>query len=143
MYEKEKLRPIGFVAKVEGDTSQITVLPEYEDGLQGLSNFSHIIILTWLHLNDGEEQRHTLKVTPHRHKGAPEVGVFASRSPARPNPIGLTVCQLLDVGERTLTVRELDAAEGTPIVDIKPYIVRADCVPDARSPSWTAEGPKT
>lgn len=143
MYEAGRLRFVGTVTKVEGDAPHITIRPEYGEALQGLSGFSHIIILYWLHLNDNEEQRRILKVTPRRHKGAPEVGVFASRSPVRPNPIGLSVCELLDVKERTLIIRELDAVDGTPIIDIKPYIARADCVPNAHSPSWTSEGPKT
>jgi len=143
LYEAGRLEFVGTVTKVEDDTSKIKILPEYGEALQGLRGFSHIIVLYWFHLNDNEEQRRILKVKPRRHKGAPEVGVFASRSPARPNPIGLTVCELLDIRERTLTVMELDAAEGTPVIDIKPYLPRADCVRDAHGPSWTSEGPKT
>lgn len=143
MSERGRLKFVGTAAKAGDDTSVITIFPEYHEALNGLNSFSHIIVLYWLHLNDSEEQRRILKVTPKRHKGAPEVGVFASRSPVRPNPIGLSVCELLAIKEGTLTVREFDARDGTPIIDIKPYIPRADCVPDARGPRWVSEGPKT
>lgn len=143
MSAKGKLKFIGTTTRSSDDTSQITIFPEYREALEGLTAFSHIIILYWLHLNDTEEKRSILKITPKRHKGAPEVGVFASRSPVRPNPIGLSICELLEIKNGTLTVRDFDAVEGTRIIDIKPYIPRADSIPDARAPSWTLEGPKT
>jgi tRNA-Thr(GGU) m(6)t(6)A37 methyltransferase TsaA len=96
------------------------MFPGYREAMYGLSSFSHTIILYWLHLNDSEEQRTILKVTPRRHKGAPEIGVFACRSPVRPNPIDLSVCEVVTIEEDTLNVRDLDAIEGSPIIDIKP-----------------------
>ena len=107
--EKGELKFVGTVAKGGNDNSHITILPEYREALDGLNDFSHIIVLYWLHRNNNEEQRRILKVTPKRHKDAPEVGVFACRSPVRPNPIGFSVCKLLGISGRTLTVRELDA----------------------------------
>lgn len=69
-----------------------------------------------------------------------QVSLLAEAHPA-PNPIGLCVVQLLEVDECVLTVKGLDAFEGSPIIDIKPYLSRADCVLDSRAPEWTKHGP--
>ena len=143
MYEKGKLEFVGLVEKAYNNISQLRVFPQYCEALNGITSFSHIIVLYWLHKRDEEERRRTLTVTPKRHRGAPELGVFASRSPDRPNPIGLSVAELLKVEGCVLSVQKLDAYEGTPIIDIKPYIPGADCVPGAQAPKWTLHGPKT
>lgn len=134
---------IGVVEEVSGDESTIRIYPEYCQGLLGLDAYSHIIILYWLHLRDNEKYRKTLRVIPRRHEGAPLTGVFACRSPSRPNPIGLSVVKLLHLENCRLKVKGLDALEGSPIIDIKPYLPRADSVPDARVPEWTLRGPPT
>jgi tRNA (Thr-GGU) A37 N-methylase len=72
-----------------------------------------------------------------------EKGVFACRSPSRPNPIAVCVMQVLKVEECTLTVKRLDAFEVSPIIDIEPYLPRADIFPNARVLAWTEEGPST
>ena len=136
------LRFIGVVKK-SGKVSELDVYPEFCDGLYRLEEFSHIIILYWLHLRDHETDRSTLKVIPKRHPGAQEVGVFASRSPSRPNPIGLSVVELVRINGCRMLVKGLDAIEGSPIIDVKPYIPRADSIPKARAPSWTLSGPPT
>ena len=144
MYNNQaKLKFIGIVTETNNDNAIITIFPQYRPALEGVNSFSHIIILYWLHRNDSNVQRSILKVTPKRHKDAPEVGVFASRSPVRPNPIGLSVCQLLEITEKTLTILQFDAIEGTPIIDIKPYILKADCVSIARNTKWIMSGAKT
>jgi len=143
LYEKGKLEFVGLVEKVYDNISQLRVYPQYYEALNGITSFSHIIILYWLHKRDEEERRRTLLVIPKRHRGAPKLGVFSCRSPDRPNPIGLSVVEFLKVEGCVLSVRRFDAYEGTPIIDIKPYIPRADCVPDARAPEWTLYGPKT
>jgi len=133
---------IGYV-ETAGTRSQIKILNDFCEGLNRLEEFSHIIILYWFHLRDDNVHRSTLKVIPRRHPGAPQVGVFASRSPSRPNPIGLSVVRLKEVDRCTLTVEGLDALIGSPIIDIKPYIPRADSAPEARVPEWTYKGPST
>lgn len=133
---------LGTVSKA-GEESKLTIFPSYCEALEGLESFSHIIVLYWLHKRDTPEQRKVLKVIPRRHPGAPEVGVFASRSPTRPNPIAYEVCKILSIDGCTLTVEGSDTYEGTPIIDLKPYIPRADSIPDARTPEWTNRGPKT
>ena len=142
MSGKGELRFIG-VVESSGELSRVKIFPEFCVGLQGLNNFSHITILYWFHLRDNEEERRTLQVVPRRHLGAPQVGVFASRSPSRPNPLGLCVVELVKIQDCTLVVRGLDALEGSPIIDIKPYIPRADSISDARVPEWTFHGPPT
>jgi len=139
---KGEIRFIGVVEET-GELSKVRILPEFCPGIQRLNDFSHIIILYWFHLRDNENERRTLRVTPKRHPGAPQVGVFASRSPSRPNPIGLCVTELVKIEEDTLTVKGLDALQNSPIIDIKPYIPRADSIPKARVPEWTLGGPPT
>ncbi|MEM2912519.1 MAG: tRNA (N6-threonylcarbamoyladenosine(37)-N6)-methyltransferase TrmO [Candidatus Bathyarchaeia archaeon] len=140
MKERGELKFIGVVETAD-TFSRVKIFPEFCAGLGGLDNFSHIIILYWFHLRNKETERRVLRVVPRRHAGAPEVGVFASRSPSRPNPIGLCVVRLLKIEECTLTVEGLDALEGSPIIDIKPYLPRTDSVPNAQVPNWTKNGP--
>lgn len=142
MNMKGELRFIG-VVESSGELSRVKIFPEFCVGLQGLNNFSHIIILYWFHLRDNQEERSVLQVVPRRHHGAPQVGVFASRSPSRPNPVGFCVVELIKIEDCNLLVRGLDALEGSPIIDVKPYIPRADSISDARVPEWTSRGPPT
>jgi tRNA-Thr(GGU) m(6)t(6)A37 methyltransferase TsaA len=143
MASEATLKFIGMAEENDEEVAKIRIFPEYCEALLGLTSFSHIIILYWLSLRDNEENRRTLRVTPRRHPGAPETGVFACRSPSRPNPIGLCVSELVRVEGCMLIVKELDATVETPVVDIKPYISRADSVADATAPEWTSHGPKT
>ena len=140
---KGSLKFIGFVEKTAPDTVKIQVHPEFCDGLKGIEQFSHLIILYWIHLRDTEADRRTLRVHPRRHSVNIETGVFACRSPSRPNPLGLCVVELIDVKDCTLTVKGLDALDETPVVDIKPYIPRADSIQNATVPEWTLRGPPT
>ena len=142
MSKRSEVNFIG-VVKSSDELSRVSIFPQFCVGLQGLNNFSHIIILYWIHLRDNEKERSTLRVVPRRHPGASRVGVFASRSPSRPNPIGLCVVELVKIEDCTLFVKGLDAFEGSPIIDIKPYIPRADSIPEVRVPEWTFRGPPT
>jgi tRNA-Thr(GGU) m(6)t(6)A37 methyltransferase TsaA len=132
-----------YVGVVEKDTSRIKIYPEFCEGIEGLRSYSHIIVLYWFHQRDSIEERKTLKVVPRRHPGAPQVGVFSSRSPSRPNPIGLCVVELQDIKGCILIVKGLDAIEGSPIVDVKPYLPKADSIPEAKTPEWALRGPET
>ena len=136
---------VTFIGVVEdaGELARVRIFPEFCVGLQSLDRFSHIIFLYWFHLRDTKEERNVRQVIPRRHLGAPRLGVFSSRSPSRPNPIGLCVTKLVKLQDCTLQVRGLDASKGSPIVDIKPYIPRADSIPDAGVPEWTSSGPPT
>lgn len=137
------LKPIGYVesevqsgeqAIWEGLEARIVLDPQWEEGLQGLDEFSHIIVVFWL--DRPNEAEVPLKVHPEAEQDLPLVGLFATRTPLRPNPIGLTTVELLSLEGTTLRVRGLDAFDGTPVLDIKPYLVRGDFKPDASVPGW-------
>ncbi len=107
--------PPRFLASVTGE---IVVSPEFAEGLDGLEGFSHIIVLFHFHRSSGSK----LKVVPPG-ESRPR-GVFATRSPHRPNPLGMTVLKLLGRDGRVLEVAGLDLVDGTPVLDIKPYTTR-------------------
>jgi tRNA-Thr(GGU) m(6)t(6)A37 methyltransferase TsaA len=143
MKGKIKLWSIGVVEKSGEQEARVNVFPEFSAGLKDIEEFSHLFILYWIHLRDNAEERRTLLVFPRRHAVNVEKGVFACRSPSRPNPIGLCVVKLVRVEKNILTMEGLDALEGSPIIDIKPYIPRADSIPNANVPNWTWNGPST
>ena len=134
--------PIGVVESVN-ELVRIRIFPEFCDGLYRLNEFSHVIVLYWFHKRDSEKERGVLRVVPKRHLAKQEVGVFASRSPSRPNPVGLCVVRLVKVEGCVLVVDGLDAFEGSPVVDVKPYLPRADFISDVRVPEWTSHGQAT
>ena len=101
-----------------GHEGMIIIEPPWRDGLEGLEAGREILIFTWLHLAD----REVLKVHPRGDAGRPLRGVFATRSPARPNPIGLHRVTLLEREGGRLRVAPLEALDGTPVADIKPVI---------------------
>jgi tRNA-Thr(GGU) m(6)t(6)A37 methyltransferase TsaA len=105
---------------------QVEVLPDYEPGLGDLDGFSHIILLYLFHHS---EPGYELTVTPYL-DDQPK-GVFATRYPRRPNPIGLSVVRLVRREERVLHVEGIDVLDGTPLLDIKPYVPPFDAFPDA------------
>jgi tRNA-Thr(GGU) m(6)t(6)A37 methyltransferase TsaA len=100
----------------------IEIVPEVADGLDGIAAGSDIIMLTWLH----RAERDTLLVHPRGNPDAPLTGVFATRSPDRPNPIGLHRVTVLEVDGRKLRVAPLEAIDGTPVVDIKAVLGAVD-----------------
>jgi len=111
---------------------QVELLPEYEKGLQDLEGFSHVILLYFFHHAD---PGYDLSVTPML-DGEPK-GLFATRHPRRPNPIGLSVVRLVRRDGRVLHVEGIDVLEGTPLLDIKPYVPPFDAFPEA-SLGWLA-----
>lgn len=111
---------IGIVEKVEGDLSTILIYPQFASGLDGLDAYKRLYIIYWLHRGDNPACRATLRVVPRRHGATEERGVFSTHSPHRPNPIGLTIVDLLNFEGSKLLVHGLDAFEGSPVIDIKP-----------------------
>jgi tRNA-Thr(GGU) m(6)t(6)A37 methyltransferase TsaA len=114
--------------------SQIFLDCELTPALEGITGFSHMFVLFWLH-QITLKQRETIKVHPRGRKDMPLLGVLATRTNLRPNPIGLTLCELVKVESNVLTVRGLDAYDGTPVLDVKPYDTW-DCAQNARMPDW-------
>ena len=129
------LNPIGVVQK-QGKRAYVEIYPEYTSALEGLKGFSHLWVFYWFHENDTPEQRRTLQVHPRRDPVNPLTGVFACRSPERPNLIGFTACRIVNVNGNRVEIIDLDARDGSPIVDLKPYIPEGDAIPEARTPEW-------
>jgi endonuclease-3 related protein len=113
--------------------SEIVIDRRLAGALGGLEEFSHVKVLFWMHKASGEVP---LKIHPESKVELPLVGLFATRSPQRPNPIGETTVRLLERRGNILKVEGLDAINGTPVIDIKPYIPRGDSVARAKVPSW-------
>ena len=115
--------------------SEVVINPDLAEALDGLDEFSHIIVLYWMHqLPAGK--RLSLKVHPMGKSELPLVGRFATRSPSRPNPVGKAIVRLLERRGNILKVKGLDALDGTPVIDIKPYIPGYDSATDAKAPPW-------
>lgn len=113
-----KLRLIGVVEKVN-DISVIKIYPEYLEGLTAIEDFKEIMILFWMQLEDNPQGRSKLMTSRPRKRKYGYRGVFATHSPHRPNPIGVTVVELMKVEGERLFVKGLDAYQGTPIIDLK------------------------
>ena len=129
------LTPVGVIQK-QGDRTYVEIYPEYVPALKGLQGFSHLWVFYWFHENDTPERRHTLQVHPRRDPANPLTGVFACRSPERPNLIGFTACRIISVKGNLVEVTNLDARDDSPIVDLKPYIPAGDAIPEAHTPEW-------
>ncbi len=140
------LKPIGMVRNEfkqpvkkfdwEKVVSHIMVDSNFGEALDGLEGFSHIIVLYWIHRLPEEEP--PTRVHPRGNRKLPLTGVFATRSPHRTNPIGVATVRLLQRWDNELMVEGLDAIDGTPVIDIKPYIPGYDSAADARVPPWIA-----
>jgi len=109
----------------------VVLFPEYQEGLQDLEGFSHLFLIYHFHLS----QQYNLKVTPFL--DVTKRGVFATRAPARPNPIGLSVVRLERLEGCTLHILDVDVVDGTPLLDIKPYVPAFDVRAEARI-GWLA-----
>jgi tRNA (adenine37-N6)-methyltransferase len=110
------IQPIG-AREIKGE---INLNNEYEDGLKDLEGFSHIILIYYLHLSKG----HLLRVKPFL--DTEKRGIFATRAPKRPNPIGLSVVRLERIKGSKLYISDVDIVDGTPLLDIKPYVPNFD-----------------
>lgn len=138
---KFEIRPIGYVINEikkprfggwQDLISEIHLLPDFSEGLEGIQDYSHLVILYWMDKVD----KIKLKMHPQGKDGVPTVGIFACRCPSRPNPIAVTTCQFIEIKERILKVKGLDAIDGTPIIDIKPYWPQYDVVVALKYPEW-------
>ncbi len=98
----------------------VEVFPEYAEGLKDVEGFSHIILIYHFHLS----KKSTLKVKPYMDNESH--GVFAMRGPSRPNPIGISAVRLLRIEENILHIQDVDIVDGTPLLDVKPYVPEFD-----------------
>lgn len=130
-----KLEPIGIInspytdkknsprqGRYSNKTSVITIYKKYMEGLEGFDKHSHYMIFYW----QNHAERNKLKVVPHGRTD--ERGVFSTRAPVRPNPIGFCLVEIVDVEDNRITVRWLDAWDGSPLLDIKPYWQEIDSI---------------
>ena len=142
-----KLLPIGHVECAVSEPvderwgeveSAIVLDAALAPGLRGLADFSHALVLTFLHGASFETGRHLVR-RPRGRADMPEVGIFSQRAKDRPNPIGVTCVAIVGVDGARLRVRGLDAIDGTPVLDVKPYFPAFDSAPGARVPAWVDE----
>ena len=122
-------------AKVD---SEIHLDAQYARGLQGLEGFSHVIVVFFLDRAQGFDPEKQLLRRPRGMEDMHELGVFAQRTKYRPNPIGVTAVKLLGIAGNIVKVRGLDALDGTPVLDLKPYVPPFDRADDVTTPAWVA-----
>jgi tRNA-Thr(GGU) m(6)t(6)A37 methyltransferase TsaA len=140
--KKIEITPIGFVKRTSPSEdvknknliSKIVLKKNLTKALDSVENFSHIYVIFWLHKISATGKT-VLKVHPRGKAELPLVGIFATRTPNRPNPIGLTLVELVKREENILWVKGLDAFDGTPVLDIKPYNC-LDTAADFKVPRW-------
>jgi len=139
-----ELNPIGVVkSPVAQETdedwgnviSEIHLEDNFSSGLEGIEAFSHILVIFYMHKSTFDPQVHLLR-RPQGRDDMPMIGIFAQRAKHRPNPIGLTAVQLVARDKNILAVKGLDAIDGTPILDIKPYFPNFDRIDQPEAPEW-------
>lgn len=136
------LYPVGAVYCTE-EGVYLQIDEPYRPALHGLEHFSHVIVLWWAHFHDNDRSRTMLQTRPPYASGR-AMGVFATRAEYRPNPIAITTCRLLEVIEESGVVRlaEIDALDGSPVLDLKAYFPVCDRVREARIPAWLSDWPE-
>lgn len=137
-----ELREIGKI-NVEGQEMFLQLDKKYARGLQGLDGFSNIDVIWWFDKCDNDEERNILEVKK-PYKKAPQVlGVFATRSPERPNPIALSITEIthIDYEKARIYITYIDAVNGSSILDIKPYTPSVDRVEKPQVPDWCSHWP--
>ena len=141
-----KIEPIGVIetpfrepagtpiqpSRAEGAPGKVRIEPRFQAGLKDLAGFERVWLIYWFHRAPGS----SLLVTPFLDRR--QRGVFATRAPARPCPIGISAVRLLAVHEGVLEVADVDILDGTPLLDVKPYIPEFDCHPDSKA-GWFDE----
>jgi tRNA-Thr(GGU) m(6)t(6)A37 methyltransferase TsaA len=137
-----QIYPIGTVQRV-GDRVHLQIDEPFRPGLKQLEHFSHVMVFWWADRFDDEPSRQTLHSRP-PYAEEHLTGVFAMRSPYRPNPIAMTTCKLLASDEETgvVSVSGIDAFDGTRVVDLKAYFPICDRVRDVHIPEWLSDWPE-
>ena len=135
MQQSFSIKSIGIVRKTD-DYTRIEIFDEYTDGLLGLDGFSHILVLYWFDQNDTPEKRQTLQIHPRKDPRNPLTGVFATHSPVRPNLIALTRCKIVTITGHIIEIEDIDAIDGSPVIDIKCYIPPSARDEGVRLPDW-------
>jgi len=133
-----QLVAIGRIINRENEC-RVEVDPHYQDAFLGLEQFSHIDVFYWLDANDHNEGRAVMQVHPRGDRANPLTGIFATRSPLRPNPLAVTRCRILAIEGSRITIDAIDARDGSPLIDIKAHIPHSDDDEDIQVPEWVAK----
>ncbi len=139
-----QVHPIGKIQNNE-EGCLLIINPEYIPALQALDGFSHLNVIWWFSDFDSEEARSVLQ-TPQPYKNAPEtMGIFATRSPVRPNPIALSTSEIIHIDDQNgiIQLAYIDANDGTPVLDLKPYTPSLDRVETPGVPAWCGHWPRS
>lgn len=136
--------PIGKIENT-GETARVILDSKYAKGLKRLKEYSHVQILWWADKCDNKSDRETLTELKPYKKGPDELGVFATRSPERPNPIAVSNSDIAYVDEENgiVGLYYLDAFDGTPVLDLKPYTPSIDRIKNAKTPGWCSHWPES
>ncbi|GBC62577.1 tRNA (N6-threonylcarbamoyladenosine(37)-N6)-meth yltransferase TrmO [Desulfonema ishimotonii] len=118
--------------------SDLVILPEFEEMLDGIEGYSHVLVLYWAHQLP-PESRDLKKVHPMGRKEIPLKGIFATCSPARPNPVLVSAAEIVERAGNLLRVRNLEALNGSPLIDIKPYVQSSHGAENPRVPEWMTQ----
>jgi tRNA-Thr(GGU) m(6)t(6)A37 methyltransferase TsaA len=118
--------------------SRVVLAPAFRPGLKGLDGFSHALVLTYLH-RAAFDPAGDLVRRPRGSAAFPDIGIFAQRAKHRPNPVGISAVRLLEVRDDSVVVQGLDAIDGTPVLDLKPYVPQFDRVESPSVPPWIDE----
>ena len=137
-----EVHPVGYVRR-DGERTYLEFLEPYVPALKELERFSHVHVFWWFSEFDDEMYRGIMQ-SDHAPYDAPTLGVFACRSPVRPNPIALTTAEMLGVdhAEGIVEIVNIEAFDGTPVLDLKPYIPSSDRVKDVRVAEWAVDWPE-
>ena len=136
------MEPVGIIhASKNGFWAQL--FPQYRPALAGLEGFSHLNLVWWFHRNTPEQRTVLMEQQPYRN-GPEQLGVFATRSPSRPNPIGVSCAGItaLDLDRGVIWLDYIDAFDATPLLDLKPYTPSVDRVAAPTVPSWCRHWPE-
>jgi tRNA-Thr(GGU) m(6)t(6)A37 methyltransferase TsaA len=139
-----RIKPIGYIKSPileETDkewgkvNSEIIIDEQYTKGLIGLKEFSHIMVVFYMHKAIFNPNQHLVR-RPQERQDMPLIGIFAQRAKHRPNPLGVSSVELLGINYNKIQVKGLDAIDGTPVLDIKPYFPIMDAKNDVMIPNW-------
>jgi tRNA (adenine37-N6)-methyltransferase len=138
------VNPVGAI-RHSGDGMYIQISEEFIPALKELEGFSHLNVLWWFHEHDTPEARGILEVEAPYRTSPPSLGIFATRSPVRPNPIALSTVQVIsiDYDKGTIGIAYIDAHDHTPVLDLKPYTPSLDRVEHPAVPDWCSHWPKS
>lgn len=135
MNDTFQVHPIGWI-RIKKSGINIEIDPQYKDALLGMEGFSHIQVLYWFHKNDDSENRGILQVRPRRNPKNPLTGVFATHAPVRPNLIAVSTCKIESIDGNIIRIDDIDARDGSPVVDIKCYVPEKRAFTNLKLPDW-------